>query len=282
MQAFPQVNIDTTLAHLRWRAADFEPQTLLRYVAQYRDYYVVTQRGRLAPAPDDKNRFLIAVFTSVDSCNEFLIDGGIEADAVDIEKIEGRTLFPKIATANPEGVVFNCRGPQDSIAFVPRMIVRVLEHMDDPQRDAPPTSAMQIDFDTMAANAFPRSRLGARPDLDLLWAPAFSLDAWHALVHPRDAAQPTPYVRLERGVVTAYLFTDETRPARSIALPELRADDGSYLLMPISPLSLVESSRLDPREQPFDTLRFNFGNPGWYSPLRNMAHVFDHLNAQKS
>jgi hypothetical protein len=144
MMPFPMVNIDTVLANLRWRAADFEQETLLRDIAQYCDYYVVTQRGRLAPAPDDKNRFLIAVFTSVEACNEFLTDGGIEPDAVDIETIDGRTLFPKIAAANPDGVVFNCRGPQESIAFVPRMIVRVLEHINDPLSDAPATCVEQI------------------------------------------------------------------------------------------------------------------------------------------
>ena len=289
MQDIPLINIDTVLANLRWRAADFEQETLLRYVAQYREYFVVTQRGRLAPAPDDKNRFLIAVFTSADACNEFLTDGGIEADAVDIEKTDGRTLFPKIAATNPDGIVFNCRGPQNSIAFVPRMIALVLEHMDDSQSDAPPSRAEQIDFDTLAANAFPKQQPGKRADLDLLMRAAFSLDQWFVVALPdaastmRDApVRPFTQPDNER-YNAAYVFTDARRGERFVSINQLKGDNGQALRVVSIPAdTFVGWSKSGELPSRIRRLHFNFGSPGWFSPMENIAAIFGHLKAQSS
>jgi hypothetical protein len=287
MQDIPLINIDMVLVHLRWRAADFEQETLLRYIAQYRDYYVVTQRGRLAPAPDDKNRFLIAVFTSAVACNEFLTDGDIEADAVEIEKIDGRTLFPKIAAANPDGVVFNCRGPQNSIAFVPRMIALVLEHMDDSHSDAPPSRAEQIDFDTMAANAFPKQQPGERADIDLLMRAAFSLDEWFVVALPgaeptvRDApVRPFTLPDNER-YNSAYVFTDARRGERFVSINQLKGENGQPLRVVSVPAdTLVGWSQAGELPLRIRRLHFNFGNPGWFSPMENIPAIFEQLKKQ--
>ena len=123
------VDIEQTLAALRAGTAEAGSLTKVR---QYEHYIlaVTSLDGSytLALAPDDRDRTLAAVFTSDDTFQAFLPEGGALLSDGQLLRVAlaGPQLFEQLSRMSLDGVVFNCSGPGRPIAFAQAFLTVVL------------------------------------------------------------------------------------------------------------------------------------------------------------
>lgn len=283
MSAAPRVTIERTLAQLRWRPAAFFEDSLLRRIVAHEEFWLVIRNGEPMLAPDDgRARRLAAVFTSVEARDSFLRAEQIGPASVEFLLVDGRALFNELRKRTYVGIVFNCSGPDRPLAFVAELLDRARPFTDAPRDRRPVTDAERIDFDAMAADAYPGQRPGERSAVDLLWRATYALTEWFAVVH----GSP-PHLLLTRsdndGRLSAFFFTDAKRAERFIAINGL-VDGGTTPATPAvvaiaSVTDVLAWSRRGRFPVPVERLHFNFGGPGWFSPADNLARLYDHLQA---
>ncbi len=124
------VEVEQALAALR--AGTAEPGSITK-VRQYEHYIlaVTSLDGgyTLALAPDDRDRTLAAIFTSDDTFQAFLPEGGALLSDGQLLRVAlaGPQLFEQLSRMSLDGVVFNCSGPGRPIAFAQAFLTVVLE-----------------------------------------------------------------------------------------------------------------------------------------------------------
>lgn len=286
MTALPTVTVERTLAQLRWRPADFFEESLLRRIVAHEGYWLVFRDGEPMLAPDDgRARRLAAVFTSAVARDAFVGVENIDTDSVEMRQLDGRTLFGELRKHTYAGIVFNCAGPDQPLAFVTELLDRVRPFADAPRDLRPVTDAERIDFDAMAADAYPMQQPGERPAVDLLWRATYALDAWFAVVHGRPPN--TLLTRNDRDRrLSAFFFTDARRAERFIEINELADGQGASAvpaaIAPLVPANVLDWSRRGKFPLPVERVHFNFGGPGWFSPADNLARLYDHLQVHRT
>ncbi|MCX6018544.1 MAG: hypothetical protein NTZ50_08595 [Chloroflexi bacterium] len=96
-----------------------EMDAMLSEVAEYPSYQLAvyeTENGRsIALAPDENDRALAAVFTHDDCFAAFVEESGDEE--VRTITLSGVELFTELRSADLTGIVFNCSGPGEPVAF---------------------------------------------------------------------------------------------------------------------------------------------------------------------
>lgn len=277
--ALPQVTIERTLAQLRWRPADFEEDTLLWRIAEHGDYWLLLHDDEPLLAPDDRKRTLAAVFTSETACDAYLAEPGLAPQGTVASHCDGRELVARLGQHRYQGIVFNCLGPDRPLAFVPDLLVRLQPFIDAPRDTQPMTAAERIDFDCLAADAYPRQQPGERAVVDALWRATLALDEWFMVASLSARRKPLAR-RDDDGYLSAFLFTDARRATRFVRINALRDTHGDpAVVQPIQPATVIAWSRERSFPVRVGRLHFNFGNPGWYSPADNLARLHDHLDA---
>lgn len=124
------IEAEQSLAALRQGTA---PDSALSLVKNYAAFWVpVLVRGEgmhLMFAPDSKGRKLAAVFTSEDTLAAFLPEAKTHAgEAQVVERIwKGKDLFPLLLAMPIDGIVFNCAGPVNPVAFAKGFALLVSE-----------------------------------------------------------------------------------------------------------------------------------------------------------
>lgn len=284
MLAVPKISIERTLAQLRWRPADFFEESLLRRIVAHTDYWLVVRDGEPMLAPDDERaRRLAAVFTSGTARDVFLREEHVAADSVEMRHLDGRALFSELGKRHYVGIVFNCSGPERPLAFVSELIDRARPFCAMSRDRRPMTDAEGIDFDAMAADAYPNQLPGPREAVDMLWRTTYELPEWFAVMHAVPAG--VLFTRRDRDrQQSMFLFTDRKRAELFIEANDVH-DREAACRVPARVDALVPATVLDwSRQGKFplivERVHFNFGGPGWFSPADNLARLFDHLKLQ--
>ena len=98
-------------------------------VRDYPEYLLAIAGHSLMLAPDNQHRALAAVFTAKDCFDAFYPEAQSQAgrDLVLQVPIHGATLFKNLAGMNLTGIVFNCSGPPQPVAFAAQFANVVLE-----------------------------------------------------------------------------------------------------------------------------------------------------------
>ena len=88
---------------------------------------VEDDEGRLhmALAPDHQQRALVAVFTAEDAAQRFLQAAGERLGKIHMDLIHGDKLFEQLNLLPLEGLVFNCYGPDGTLALNKDTIVQL-------------------------------------------------------------------------------------------------------------------------------------------------------------
>ena len=275
----PQVTIERTLAQLRWRPTDFEEETLLRRIAEHRDFWLLLHEDAPLCAPDDRNRVLAAVFTSEAARDAYLAEPGLAPHGTRPQHRDGRQLAARLSQRRYDGVVFNCLGPDRPLAFVPELLERLQPFVDVPRDRQPVSAAERIDFDCLAADAYPRQQPGERAAVDALWRATFALNEWFMIASASAGGVPVTQRDNDR-YLSLFLFTDARRANRFARINAVRdAHRELAVVRSIAPATVIAWSRGNRFPGRVGRLHFNFGNPGWYSPADNLARLADHLAA---
>ena len=125
------MSLENDLADLR--ANRFTPAAVIR-VRRCPRYVIAvaksTEGQRLIIAPDHQERPFAPVFTADDAARKFIprAQGGLHAgeELIWVE-LPGARVFQILAGLQLTGVVFNCEGPTDPVAFGPQFARGVLE-----------------------------------------------------------------------------------------------------------------------------------------------------------
>ena len=278
----PQVTIERTLAQLRWRPTDFEEETLLRRIAEHRDFWLLLHEDAPLCAPDDHNRVLAAVFTSEAARDAYLAEPGLAPHGTRPQHRDGRQLAARLSQRRYDGVVFNCLGPDRPLAFVPELLERLQPFVDAPRDRQPVSAAERIDFDCLAADAYPRQQPGERAVVDALWRATFALNEWFMIASASAGGIPVTQRDNDR-YLALFLFTDARRANRFVRINAVRDTQRELAVVrSIAPATVIAWSRGNRFPGRVGRLHFNFGNPGWYSPADNLARLADHLAANAS
>lgn len=276
--------VEEALAGIRWPGSKSvaEIDALLRTVANFGAYWIVLQDGKLPAAPDSKNRVLAPVFTTAAARDLFL--DTLPDDQINqklVLKLNGQQLFSKLADMQIDGIVFNCVGPQDPLAFVPQLAEQALRHIAGPTKsnETAADTKKEIVFDPLVQAAFPNGGLGGSMDaLDALHHQLFALDEWIFAVHPKQAANPLPYVIQHQGRRRAYAFTDRQRAFTFAKANDLLDQDGQAVNISMTPTATLEW--LGNPANRVEVLHFNFGGLGWFIPAENLPKIYARLNEQ--
>ena len=123
------VEVERALAALRMGQAQ---PGMIPLVRNYEHYLLAAlDRGQgvgLALAPDDKGRQLAAIFTAPDNFATFLDEHNPLRDGQLLQlELAGPTLFAQLGQMQLDGLVFNCRGPAQPVAFALPFASVVLE-----------------------------------------------------------------------------------------------------------------------------------------------------------
>ncbi|MBL8309886.1 MAG: hypothetical protein JNL19_05640 [Burkholderiales bacterium] len=282
----PRVSVERALAQLRWRPDDFFEESLLRHIVAHEGYWLVLRDGEPMLAPDDERaRRLAAVFTSTEARDAFLRDEHIAPADVSLRRLDGRALFATLRERSYVGVVFNCAGPDPPLAFIMALLERAQPLCDEPRDARPITDAERIDFDAMAADAYPNQQPGDRRNVDRLWRATYALPAWFAVLHTQPANTLLTRHDNERRL-SGFLFTDARRAERFIDINQLAgppdAATPAAVVGSLDVATVLECSRRGRFPTPVERLHFNFGGPGWFSPADNLARLYDHLQTHPS
>ncbi|HEY6329817.1 MAG TPA: hypothetical protein VI756_10800 [Blastocatellia bacterium] len=115
--------VEVEEALLELRTSDNPRQGLLALVRDYPAYSIAMQKTdqatRLGMAPDSKGRALAAVFTHDDGFDAYYEDGKRlqpEGELLQMN-LAGPALFEHLSRMQFDGIVFNCNGPAQPIAF---------------------------------------------------------------------------------------------------------------------------------------------------------------------
>ncbi len=124
------IEIERVLAALRTGTA---LSGTVQQVADYEHYLLAaikrTEGHSLALAPDSRGRRLAAIFTAQDAFDAFCAEQGPQQDAGALVPLElpGVQLFAQLQRMQLDGIVFNCSGPTQPVAFAPAFSQVVLE-----------------------------------------------------------------------------------------------------------------------------------------------------------
>jgi hypothetical protein len=288
--------IESDLAALRWPAADADLDTLLSRIGNFPNYLLVLIDGKLATAPDDKDRLLAAVFTTDAARNIYLIDlPETEKTALNqklLTNCTGRELFSLLAPMPLHGIVFNCAGPDRPIAFVPALSKQALQRLDlessgvaQPAPEAvaniPNTTPADVpkgvphDFVALTKAALPDLQPGPRAAVNALWRAAFSLDQWLFIVHPNDATDRQPFVDTEAGRVCLFAFTDSEQVHRFAKENKMLDERGGALMLGVSPQNAIDWGRKERERGGSQRIHFNFSGPGWFAPMGALPGIYE-------
>ena len=285
------MNIEADLAALRWPTEHVDLPLLLSRIGNFADYQLVLIDGKLATAPDDKNRMLAAVFTSEAARDNYLHELPESVKTALNQKItlscSGRDLFTRLDAMPLDGIVFNCSGPERAIAFVPALCGQVLQRLKaesaglaEPAPQHPEAANLfdhSPDFDALTAAAFPNLERGPIPAINALWRAAFALDQWHFIMHPKAASDPQPFVATEAGHVCIFAFTDSERLNSFAKENDLLDEKGGAIMLSISPDNAVEWGRQEVERGGSRRMHFNFGGPGWFAPMVDLPRIYDYV-----
>jgi hypothetical protein len=286
--------IESDLAALRWPAANADLNALLSRIGNFGHYLLVLIDGKLATAPDDRQRRLAAVFTSDEARNEYLNDlpDAVKTALDQKEKVtlscNGHDLFTRLAAMPLDGIVFNCLGPDRPIAFVPTLSNQVLQRLDlESWNDAAPAPAAPSpastatsnkaapDFAALTKAALPDLQPGPRAAVNALWRAAFSLDQWLFIVDPNAATDREPFADTEAGHLCLFAFTDSEQVHRFAKENNMLDEHGGALMLGISPQNAIEWGREERERGGSQRLHFNFGGPGWFAPMAGLPGIYE-------
>jgi hypothetical protein len=288
--------IESDLAALRWPAADADLDTLLSRIGNFGHYLLVLIDGKVATAPDDKNRLLVAVFTT-DAARDIYLGGSPETEKTALNQkrmmsCTGRELFTLLAPMPLDGIVFNCAGSDRPIAFVPALSKQVLQRLDlespgvaQPAPEAvaniPNTAPADVskgvphDFVALTKAALPDLQPGSRAAVNALWRAAFSLDQWLFIVHPTDAFDRKPFVDAEADHVCLFAFTDGEQVHRFAKENKMLDKRGGALMLGVSPQNAIDWGREERERGGSQRIHFNFGGPGWFAPMSALPGIYE-------
>ncbi len=290
--------IKSDLAALRLPAADTDLNGLLSTIGNYSDYLLVLIDGKLATAPDDKDRQLAAVFTTEEERSRYLNELPHATKTEFKQRLKktssGRELFTQLATMPLDGIVFNCANPQQPIAFVPTLSTLVLQRLAleaagsvEPAPATPPpppvstasiTAALRTvahDFVALTKAALPNLQPGSRAAVNALWRATFLLDQWLFIMHPSAEVDPRPFVDKEAGYVCLFGFTDGDQLHRFAKENGMLDAKGNALMLSISPENVIAWGRQEHETGGSQRIHFNFGGPGWFAPLAGLPGIYE-------
>lgn len=128
------VAVEESLSALR---AGKAPKGALWQVRTYHGYsFVLVKNGeKLFPglAPDSKGRSLMAVFTFDDAAQAYLAEAGPNYRNCELleRTLSGTELFRFLSSLKTDGIVFNCCGPVEPVAFAMQFASIVCEATQD-------------------------------------------------------------------------------------------------------------------------------------------------------
>jgi ribosomal protein L7/L12 len=145
--------------------------------------------------------------------------------------------------------------------------------------EAQPEAEVQpeVDFDALVDEAIDRStgEVGAVEDLNRLWAATYQLPRWHFVVLPDDPTRP--YVADMDGKSWLLAFTDADRLTQFVNAQEgLKRADDQVLFLSMDSLAARDWLTKLGKQGVFG-VRFNQGDYGWFSPVRNLVPIHAHL-----
>lgn len=133
----------------------------------------------------------------------------------------------------------------------------------------------RVNFEALAAAAYPNGKLGPIEDSDALWSALFELPEWLFALHPDDPAKP--YISLHNGKTCFFVFTDSAKLAHFLQETNLPLAQGGaqFLSMPVSRarryIAQAGGKGL------IDGLLFDFDKPGWYAPYSSLEKIYRHI-----
>ncbi|GEM_PF-2839715 len=275
-------SLENALTELRWNPEGLGEETYDAYltlVANYPDYILLVTGDGMPMAPDDKGRRLAPVFTTNAAFEAFHREVLAEGKLIQPLRVTetGATLFPRLLGMGLHGLVFNCCGPQRPLAFVPRTIEVLIERIGK----ATPVEekSAEPDFLALTAKAHPNGTgQGEQEDHSQLWRAVLDLEEWHFLVHPKDSADPYPFIANEGGKRCAFAFTgSETASTFAVANNLTDAQGGAvYISMKLpGAIEWIESAGASGQ---LELVHFNFGCPGFYCPADRFKVLCRYLN----
>ena len=123
--------------------------------------------------------------------------------------------------------------------------------------------------------------MGQRENIDKLWVELFKLKEWFFLMTPKSAKSMQPSAQVIDGKEWIFVFTDsEKLHAYAKQNNNLDEKGGSlYLTMPSDKAREYVNKYLN--SQVFG-VRFNESvEHGWFSPIKNIQLIYDHLKKNK-
>lgn len=115
-----------------------------------------------------------------------------------------------------------------------------------------------------------------RADLDALWKALFGLDEWLFAMSPNDLSDPQPFMIQHNDEIWAFVFTDSEK-LQEFATQNNLTGEGENAVY----ISLKQDDARDwirrAAEQGLNVVHFNYGCPGWYSPVENLDRIHHHL-----
>jgi hypothetical protein len=259
------MNIDTALADLRWRSddPDVNSDALLRLIANYPSYWLVMVDGKLPNAPDNKGRTLVPVFTSDEARNRFLDSLAPAMNQKTVTPVGGPDLFAQLADMALDGIVFNCAGPEQPIAFVPALATLALRYVVAP--GAP-------DFDALIVAAAAEDTEHTKDANDALWRALFALPEWVFVGKPDHTGPSVPTI-INQGKRRTFAFTDRARAALFSRENNLHGQNGQAVTVSKSPVDVVDWLTNSSTSNGVEVLHINFGGQGYYIPAANLPKI---------
>ncbi len=139
----------------------------------------------------------------------------------------------------------------------------------------------KIDFNQLAKEAFPEGNLGSRDKIDKLWVELFQLKEWLFLMSPKSAKQMQPSAQMIDGKGWLLVFTDSDKLHEYAKKNNNLDEKGNSLFLSIPSDKAREYVNKYLNSQVFG-VRFNEGaDHGWFSPVKNIQLIFDHLKKNK-
>jgi hypothetical protein len=270
--------LEHALREVRWRAGEISKEEFDEHmgtIARHPAYFLVLRDRQIALAPDDeRRRVLAAVFTNEADRDNYLREVPPDPDKISqtvIVTASGRDLFSNLQQMTLDGIVFNpcASDSQRVVAFQPKFAEVVLRFAED----AAAQTVNEPLFDRLAKAAFPDGAPGPRHALDELWRELLGLPAWILAVVPKDPETPFS-TRMQGNGLSVFAFTDSARLEafyRDNGLVPAGQDGVLYLsLEPKSAIPWLQKLNLN---HGLESVFFNFGGHGWYSPIRNLAPI---------
>lgn len=120
-----------------------------------------------------------------------------------------------------------------------------------------------------------------RADLDALWTALFGLEEWFFAMAPTDTEKPQPFMIRNNEDIWAFVFTDTEKLQDFAAQNNLLGEDGNAMYLALKNYAARDWIRRA-SEFGLSVVQFNYGCPGWYSPVANLDRIHDHLYGGQS